>query len=130
MYRLQPVSARTHTRFPDATLFRSGAVHATNPATASRTALMNIRNLDWDDDLLAAFGLERRFLPLLAPTCGNYGTISADMIGVAGVPIAADTVDAHAALFAPGCRASGRSAERRVGKECVRKCRSWVSPLH
>lgn len=84
-----------------------GAVHATDPATASRTALMNIRNLDWDDDLLAAFGLERRFLPLMAPTCGNYGMISADMIGVAGVPIAADTVDAHAALFAQGCRDSG-----------------------
>lgn len=81
-----------------------GAIHATDPATASRTALMNIRNLDWDDELLAAFGLERRFLPALTPTCGAYGEISATHIGATGVPITSDSVDAHAALFAQACR--------------------------
>ncbi len=84
-----------------------GAVHATDLATASRTALLNIRGLDWDEDLLAAFGLERRFLPVLMPTCGAFGAIRAEHVGVAGVPITSDSVDAHAALFAQACRDPG-----------------------
>ena len=80
-----------------------GAVHATDPATASRTALMNLRGTAWDDDLLHAFGLRRRHMPHLMPTCGSYGTICADLIGIGGVPITADAVDAHAALFAQSC---------------------------
>ncbi len=48
-----------------------GAVHATDAATASRTALFNLRGIHWDPDLLAAFGLERELLPEIRPTTGE-----------------------------------------------------------
>jgi glycerol kinase len=81
----------------------SGRVHATDPATGSRTALYNIRNLDWDDDLLSAFGLDRAWLPDVRATAGDFGTISCANVAQAGVPITTDAVDAHAALFAQAC---------------------------
>jgi glycerol kinase len=79
-----------------------GAVHATDPGTASRTALFDIRRLSWDDDLLGAFELSRGWLPEIRPTCGTFGLIDHDEIP-ASVPITADVVDAHAALFAQAC---------------------------
>jgi glycerol kinase len=79
-----------------------GAVHATDPGTASRTALFDIRRLTWDDDLLGAFELSRGWLPEIRPTCGTFGLIDHHEIPAA-VPITADVVDAHAALFAQAC---------------------------
>ncbi|MEX2200970.1 MAG: FGGY family carbohydrate kinase [Dongiaceae bacterium] len=84
-----------------------GAIHATDRATASRTALMNIRSTEWDDALLGGFGLDRKAMPALMPTCADYGTIAASRIGISGVPITANAVDAHAALFAQGCHDPG-----------------------
>ncbi|MEM7171953.1 MAG: FGGY family carbohydrate kinase [Pseudomonadota bacterium] len=80
-----------------------GAVHATDAATASRTALFNLRRVVWDSDLLDAFGLKEVFLPMIRPTAGDFGTISHPDISAKGIPITADAVDAHAALFAQGC---------------------------
>lgn len=81
----------------------SGAVHATDAATCSRTALFNLRAVRWDDDLLAAFGLNETILPEVRPTCGDFGEISHREVPASKVPITADAVDAHAALFAQGC---------------------------
>ena len=80
-----------------------GDVHATDAGTASRTALLNLRGVHWDDDLLAAFGLTTDQLPTLLPTCGDYGIARHECFAGAKVPITADVVDAHAALFAQGC---------------------------
>ncbi len=84
-----------------------GAIHASDRATASRTALLNIRTVEWDEDLVRGFGLPRSALPALLPTCADYGTIDRAHTGVAGVRITANAVDAHAALFAQGCRDPG-----------------------
>jgi glycerol kinase len=80
-----------------------GQVHATDAATASRTALFDIRWVDWSPDLLAAFGLSRDALPEIRWTCGDFGVIDHAEIPRRGVPITADAVDAHAALFAQNC---------------------------
>jgi len=77
--------------------------HATDPGTASRTALYNIRNLEWDPDLLAAFGVDKGHLPFVKPTVGDFGRISHPDLPVTHARITADVVDAHAALFAQGC---------------------------
>ena len=80
-----------------------GEVHASEAGTASRTALFNLHKLAWDCDLLDAFGLTQSQLPLIQPTCGDFGyTRHRDFNGVA-VPITANVVDAHGALFAQGC---------------------------
>lgn len=81
----------------------NGAVHATDAATASRTALFNLRLARWDDDLLNAFGLESDQLPEVRQTIGDFGVIQHPDVSARGIPITADTVDAHSALFAQGC---------------------------
>lgn len=80
-----------------------GAVHATDAATGSRTALLNLYEARWDPDLLAAFGLDIELLPEVRPTVGDFGVISHPEVDAAAVQITADAVDAHAALFAQGC---------------------------
>ena len=81
----------------------SGDVHATDAGTASRTALFNLRDVKWDADLLNAFDLMESQLPSIHPTCGDYGIARHASFAGAAVPVTADAVDAHAALFAQGC---------------------------
>ena len=80
-----------------------GEVHATDPGTASRTALFNLRKAVWDEDLLQAFGLTTDQLPAVRPSCGDFGVAHHNSFDGASVPITADAVDAHAALFAQSC---------------------------
>jgi len=80
-----------------------GSVHATDPATASRTALFNIRKRCWDADLLAAFDIDRAALPELRNTTGDFGLVCYPGLPERQIRITADAVDAHAALFAQGC---------------------------
>ncbi|MFV2035672.1 MAG: FGGY family carbohydrate kinase, partial [Halocynthiibacter sp.] len=81
-----------------------GEVHSTDAGTASRTALFNLRNVVWDEALLQAFGLSEDLLPAIRPTCGDFGTARHAVFAGASIAITADVVDAHAALFAQGCR--------------------------
>jgi glycerol kinase len=84
-----------------------GAVHATDAATGSRTALLNLRRGAWDPDLMTAFGLDPGLMPEIRPTAGDFGTIRSSFTGGGKVAITADAVDAHAAMFAQGCRRPG-----------------------
>src|SRR6185436_15320619 len=66
-----------------------GGVHVTDPTNASRTMLMDLETLDWDDELLSFFGVPRRMLPEIRPSSfpESYG-ITRDEGPVAGqVPI-------------------------------------------
>ncbi len=48
-------------------------LHVTDVTNASRTQLMNLATLDWDDSLLAAFGIPRSVLPRIVPSSEVYG---------------------------------------------------------
>ncbi|MGW4122078.1 glycerol kinase GlpK [Nocardia sp. NPDC004711] len=50
-----------------------GGVHVTDPTNASRTMLMDLETLDWDDELLAVFGVPRAMLPRIAPSSNPEG---------------------------------------------------------
>jgi glycerol kinase len=76
----------------------------TDPTTASRTALMDLRRLDWDADLCALFGVPVECLPRIAPSTGDLGGLEA---GGRGVPLVASLVDQQAATWGHGCRATG-----------------------
>jgi glycerol kinase len=76
----------------------AGAVHATDHTNASRTLLFNIETLDWDDELLALFGVPRAILPQTRTSCGSFGTAAAPILG-ASVSIAGVAGDQQAALF-------------------------------
>ncbi|MEV4756909.1 glycerol kinase GlpK [Micromonospora sp. NPDC049559] len=53
-----------------------GGVHVTDVTNASRTMLMDLETLDWDDELLSFFGIPRAMLPEIRPSSdpGRYGT--------------------------------------------------------
>ena len=72
------------------------AVHATDPTNASRTMLMNLSTLEWDDELLRAMSVAPEMLPGIQPTIGPHG-VTVDP--VPGIPIAAVIGDQQAALF-------------------------------
>lgn len=77
------------------------AVHATDHTNASRTALLSLASLDWDDTLLALFGIPRQALPAVRPSSGHFGVCTA-IPELAGVPIVAMIGDSHAALVGHG----------------------------
>lgn len=68
-------------------------VHVTDYSNASRTMLFNIRTLDWDDELLELFSIEREWLPKLVDTSGILGYTRE------GIPIASMVGDQQGALF-------------------------------
>ena len=55
---------------------RLGGRFATDLSTASRTQLLAVGGRDWDEVLLAAFGIEREWLPEIAPTFGELGELT------------------------------------------------------
>jgi glycerol kinase len=81
-----------------------GAVHATEPTNASRTLLLALEGLDWDDELLALFGVERAVLPEVRPSCGVVG--EGELLGVR-LPVAGIAGDQQASLFGHGCFGPG-----------------------
>ena len=78
----------------------SGRVHVTDLTNASRTMLLDLDSLDWDDELLDLFGVDRGLLPRLVRSSEVVG--EAELLGVT-VPIAGIAGDQQAALFGHGC---------------------------
>ncbi|MFP4461715.1 MAG: glycerol kinase GlpK [Thermotogota bacterium] len=68
-------------------------VHVTDYSNASRTMLFNIQTLDWDNELLKVFSIEREWLPKLVDTSGILGYTRE------GIPIASLVGDQQGALF-------------------------------
>ena len=78
-------------------IYRITGRHVTDVSNASRTQLMNLKTLAWDDDMIRIFGLERSMLaPEILPTDGEFGFWK-------GVPITGVLGDSHATLFGQGC---------------------------
>jgi glycerol kinase len=83
-------------------------VHATEPGNASRTLLFDLQSLNWHDELVQLFGVDRCHLPEIRPSDGGFG-VTAGRHGrlPAGVPVVAVLADSHAALFQHGCTTPG-----------------------
>ncbi|HLI65630.1 MAG TPA: glycerol kinase GlpK [Caulobacteraceae bacterium] len=78
--------------------------HLTDVTNASRTMLMNLKTLDWDEDLLDAIGVPAAMLPEIRPSAEVYG--NADGV-LDGAPVASALGDQQAALFGQTCFAPG-----------------------
>ncbi|HEX8714942.1 MAG TPA: FGGY family carbohydrate kinase, partial [Solirubrobacteraceae bacterium] len=85
---------------------RLGGGFATDLSTASRTQLLAVGGRDWDERLLATFGVRREWLPALAPTFGALGELR-DRRWPVALPLAAALVDQQAALAGSGAVAPG-----------------------
>ncbi len=77
----------------------AGAAHATDLTNASRTQLLDLSRLQWDEELLSIFGIPAAALPALHPSSHIYGETAACTDIPAGIPIGALAGDSHAALF-------------------------------
>ena len=75
-----------------------GGVHATDVTNASRTLLMGLESLDWDDDILAAFGIPRSMLPDIRSSSEVFGHAESSSL-LREVPIAGILGDQQAATF-------------------------------
>ena len=80
--------------------------HATEFSNASRTLLMDLKQLRWDPELAAALGVPLEALPELLPSRAPFGTI-APGLPFAGVPITAMLGDQQAASLGQACLTPG-----------------------
>jgi glycerol kinase len=78
--------------------------HVGDVTNASRTMLMNLHTLDWDDELLDAIGVPRAMLPEIRASSEIYGE-AGDLL--AGLPVASALGDQHAALVGQTCFSVG-----------------------
>jgi glycerol kinase len=92
-----------------------GGLHITDVTNASRTQLMNLQTLDWDDELLAAFDIPRAMLPAIRSSSEQYGAAVQEPIR--GVPIAGILGDQQAALVGQACFRPGE-AKNTYGTGC------------
>ncbi|MEM7228788.1 MAG: glycerol kinase GlpK, partial [Planctomycetota bacterium] len=93
-----------------------GALHITDVSNASRTMLFDLRARDWDDELLAIFGVPRSMLPEVRSSSESYGDVQAD-VGLRGVPIAGIVGDQQAATMGQMCIEPGM-AKNTYGTGC------------
>jgi glycerol kinase len=87
-----------------------GGMHVTDPTNASRTMLMNLETLDWDEELLGFFGIPRQMLPQIRPSSapGGYGDVTG-LAALRGVPLTGDLGDQQAATVGQVCFSPGEA---------------------
>jgi glycerol kinase len=83
-----------------------GGVHVTDVTNASRTMLMNLKTLDWDDEILKVMGIPRAMLPEIRGSSDVYGKAKSILNGI---PVAGDLGDQQAALFGQTCFSVGEA---------------------
>lgn len=89
----------------------AGGVHVTDVTNASRTMLMDLETLDWDDELLGFFDIPRQMLPEIRPSSDHnaYGTtLESGPIG-GEVPITGILGDQQAAMVGQVCLDAGEA---------------------
>lgn len=98
---------------------KNGGVHITDVTNASRTQMMNLETLDWDNDLLSLFGVPWQMLPQIRPSsdANIYGFTTKNGPFQGTVPICGCLGDQHAALFGQACFDSG-DAKNTYGTGC------------
>jgi glycerol kinase len=105
-----------------------GAVHATDVSNASRTMCLNLRAVDWDDEMLALLGVPRAMLPRVMPSAGVFGeTVDLGWLP-RGITIAGIAGDQQAALFGQACYRPG-SAKNTYGTGCFLLFNTGTTPV-
>jgi glycerol kinase len=113
--------------------------HITDVTNASRTLLMNLSTLDWDDEILQVLDIPRAVLPQIKSSSEIYGRVGAvakhprPMLGekissLQGIPVAGDLGDQHAALFGQTCFSQGE-AKNTYGTGCFMLLNTGEKPV-
>ena len=111
---------------------RSGKL-LTDPTNASRTLLMDLNSLSWDNSILAEMQIPRQMLPHICSSAEVYGAVSVEDAGsslndLAGIPIAGDLGDQQAALFGQVCFDPG-DAKNTYGTGCFMLMNTGSEPV-
>jgi glycerol kinase len=96
--------------------------HVTDVTNASRTMLMNLTTLDWDEEILREMSVPRQMLPKIASSSEIYGMTRE------GIPVAGDLGDQQAALFGQTCFLSGE-AKNTYGTGCFMLMNTGGTPV-
>ncbi|MFW6137613.1 MAG: glycerol kinase GlpK [Spirochaetota bacterium] len=80
-----------------------GRFHVTDYSNASRTMLLNIHTLKWDQDIMGWLGVPEHILPELRPSSGVMAETDPEVFFGQSVPIAGAAGDQHAATFGQAC---------------------------
>lgn len=87
----------------------NGGIHVTDVTNASRTLLMNLETLNWDDELLSIFKVPRSTLPTISSSSEVYAKTDAQGVLGAAVPISGILGDQQAAMVGQACFSRGES---------------------
>jgi len=102
-----------------------GGIHVTDVTNASRTLLMDIETLDWDQELLNMMGIPDSILPKIVSSSEIYGYTQNTLDKI---PIAGDLGDQQAALFGQGCYRIG-DAKNTYGTGCFMLMNTGETPV-
>jgi len=97
----------------------TGGSHVTDVTNASRTMLMNLKTLDWDEEILKIMGIPRQMLPKIVPSSDpeTWGkTLAAGPFG-GPIPVCGDLGDQQAATVGQACLSPGE-AKNTYGTGC------------
>jgi len=100
-------------------------VHVTDVTNASRTLMMNLNTLDWDDEILKLLGIPRAMLPEIKSSSEIYGTARGILNGI---PVSGDLGDQQAALFGQTCFSAGE-AKNTYGTGCFMLMNTGEKPI-
>ncbi|HUY84383.1 MAG TPA: glycerol kinase GlpK [Steroidobacteraceae bacterium] len=103
-----------------------GGAHLSDVTNASRTQLMNLATLDWDEELLRAFEIPRAALPRIVSSSEVYGTVCAGPL--AGVALAGVLGDQQAALVGQACFEPG-ATKNTYGTGCFLLTNTGTRPV-
>jgi glycerol kinase len=106
-------------------LWNMTGAHFTDVTNASRTLLMDLRKLDWDDEILSVFDIPRAMLPEIRSCSEVYGSARG---GFGGVPVAGILGDQQAALFGQTCYKTGE-AKNTYGTGCFMLLNTGEKPV-
>ncbi|MGN1033732.1 MAG: glycerol kinase GlpK, partial [Intestinibacter sp.] len=104
-----------------------GKVHVTDYSNASRTLLFNIKELKWDDEILAELNIPKSMLPEVKQSSEIYGYCDSAFLG-GEIPIAGAAGDQQAALFGQTCFKPGE-AKNTYGTGCFMLMNTGEKPV-
>ncbi|CEG42105.1 glycerol kinase [Plasmopara halstedii] len=105
----------------------NGGVHVTDVTNASRTNLMNLVSLQWDDDILKCLNIPKCMLPAIKSSSEVYASGHKDSV-IPDIPISGDLGDQQAALFGQTCFSPG-DAKNTYGTGCFFMMNTGLKPM-
>jgi glycerol kinase len=103
----------------------TAGVHITDVTNASRTLLMNLNTLEWDDEILRLLNIPVSMLPKICSSAEIYGVTRG---ALEGIPVCGDLGDQQAALFGQTCFTAGE-AKNTYGTGCFMLLNTGEKPV-